>query len=49
MDNYFTREAVIMDIEYDLTSWLSFVVSSVSLSLSHWYPGSGVVLDCIDS
>ena len=32
-----------------LTSWLSFVVSSVSLSFSHWYPGSGVVLDCIDS
>ena len=27
----------------------AFVVSSVSLSLSHWYPGSGVVLDCIDS
>ena len=21
---------------------------SVSLSLYHWYPGSGVVLDCID-
>ena len=21
----------------------------VSVSLSHWYPGSGVVLDCIDS
>ena len=32
-----------------LTSWLSFLVSAVSLSLSHWYPGSGVVLDCIDS
>ena len=32
-----------------LTSWLSFVVYTVSLSLSHWYPGSGVVLDCIDS
>ena len=32
-----------------LTSWLSFVVSAVSLSLSHWYPVSGVVLDCIDS
>ena len=32
-----------------LTSWLSFVVSAVSLSLSHWYPGSGVVLDCINS
>ena len=28
-----------------LTSWLSFVVSIVS----HWYPGSGVVLDCIDT
>ena len=33
----------------ELTSWLSFVVSTVSLSLSHWFPGSGVVLDCIDS
>ena len=22
---------------------------TVSMSLSHWYPGSGVVLDCIDS
>ena len=22
---------------------------SVSLSLSHWYPWSGVVLDCMDS
>ena len=32
-----------------LTSWLSFVVSIVSLSLSHCYPGSDVVLDCIDS
>ena len=32
-----------------MTSWLSFVVSTVSLSLSHWYPVSGVVLDCIDS
>ena len=25
------------------------VVSAVSLSPSHWYPGSGVVLGCIDS
>ena len=32
-----------------LTSWLLLVVSAVSLSRSHWYPGSGVVLDCIDS
>ena len=31
-----------------LTSLLSFVVSTLSLLLSHWYPGSGVVLDCID-
>ena len=28
-----------------LTSWLSFVMSNYELSLSHWYPGSGVVLD----
>ena len=32
-----------------LASRLSFVVSAVSLSLSHRYPGSGVVLECIDS
>ena len=32
-----------------LTSWLLFVVSAVSLSLSLWYPGSGMVLNCIDS
>ena len=32
-----------------LTPWLLFMVSTVSLSLSHWYPRSGVVLDCIDS
>ena len=32
-----------------LTSWLSFVVSAVSWLLSHWYPGSGVALDCTDS
>ena len=31
-----------------LTSWLSFVVSSVSLSLSHWYPGSGVIVSIPD-
>ena len=32
-----------------VTSSLLFVVSNCDLSLSHWYPGSGVVLDCIDS
>ena len=35
-----------------LTSWLSFVVSGcefVTFPLVSWYPGSGVVLDCIDS
>ena len=30
-----------------LTSWLSFVVSGCEFVT--WYPGSGVVLDCIDS
>ena len=32
-----------------LSSWLSFVTSNCEVSLSHWYPGSGVVLDCIIS
>ena len=32
-----------------LTSWLSLWCLTVSLSLSRWYPGSGVVVDCIDS
>ena len=34
-----------------LISWLSFVVPNCEFvtSLSHWYTGSGVVLDCIDS
>ena len=32
-----------------LTSWLSCVVSNCELSLSHWYPGSGMVFDCVDS
>ena len=32
-----------------LSSWLSFVVSTVGLSLSNWCPRSGVVLDCVDS
>ena len=32
-----------------LTSWLSFVVSNCESVISRWYPGSGVVLDCIDS
>ena len=30
---------------FDIRLWCL----SVSLSLSHWYPGSGVVLDCINS
>ena len=36
-----------------VTCWeradLLALVCGVSLLLSHWYPGSGVVLDCIDS
>ena len=31
-----------------LTCWRLWCLT-VSLSLSHWYPGSGVVLGCIDS
>ena len=32
-----------------LTMSACSLIGFVSLSLSHWYPGSGVVLDCIDS
>ena len=32
-----------------LTSWLSFVVSSVSLSLSHWYPGQASKIPLVRS
>ena len=32
-----------------MASWLSFLVSTMGLSLSNWYPGLGVVLGCIDS
>ena len=33
----------------DLPLGIRFWCLTVSLSLSHWYPGSGVVLGCIDS
>ena len=33
----------------DQTFGLSIHQKLTELSLSHWYPGSGVVLDCIDS
>ena len=33
----------------DLLALVCGFCSAVSLSLSHWYSGSGVVLDCIDS
>ena len=32
-----------------LTSLLSRVMSNCDVVTFHWYPGSGVVLDCIDS
>ena len=32
-----------------VTSWLSFVLSDCDVVLSYWYPGSGVLLDSIDS
>ena len=31
------------------TSWLSFVMSNCEVVTIHRYPGSGVVLECIDS
>ena len=34
---------------WPLGSRLWCLTVSLSLSLSHWYPGSGVVLDCINS
>ena len=35
---------------WERTDLLALVCGlTVSLSLFHWYPGSGVVLDCIDS
>ena len=36
-------------IEVEIHMEHSDICRSVSLSLSHWYPGSGVVLDCVDS
>ena len=35
--------------EKELTSWLLFVMVIEILLLSHWYCGTGVILDCIDS
>ena len=32
-----------------LTSWFSFVMSNCDVVVSHWYPRSGVVVDCFDS
>ena len=36
-------------VSADLRLGSRFWCLTVSLSLSHWYPGSGLVLDCIDS
>ena len=33
----------------ELTPLLSFVASNCEFVTLHWYPGSGVVLYCIDS
>ena len=44
------RDEICKPAGKELTSWLSRLwCLAVSLSLSHWYPVSGVVLDCIDS
>ena len=45
----FVRVCLLILAGKGLTSWISFVMSIVSSVLSHWYSGSGVVLDCIDS
>ena len=34
---------------WGLAFWLSFLVSSCGFVTFHWYTGSGVVLDCINS
>ena len=42
---------VSVQLYFVVTCWerADLLAFSVSLSLSHWYPGSGVVLDCINS
>ena len=35
----------VKDHNLEVDSWLSFVVSTVSLSLSHWYPVQGWYLN----
>ena len=59
--NAFDKHMVTPEVEQMITSsyywhFSDFIIGpqcrwslTVSLSLSHWYPRSGVVLDCIDS
>ena len=49
MLSYLFIAALVSPVGKGLTSWLSFVVSNCEFVTFHWYPGSGVVLDCIDS
>ena len=43
------KEKLTKLIEQTFNREAQFICFTVSLSLSLWYPGSGVVLDCIDS
>ena len=40
---------MLLRVLHILSNMDTMLLIMVSLSLSHWYPGSGVVLDCIDS
>ena len=40
---------IFLSLKIDFASCLSFVCLIVCALLSHWYPESDVVLDCIDS
>ena len=42
-------DAVWSPVGKGLISWLSFVMSGCGVVTFHWYPGSGLVLDCINS
>ena len=44
-----TKLAVNRKTKFTNTLWLDQEKSLLSLSLSHWYPRSGVVLGCNDS
>ena len=44
-----TRNFKFSEVDFSLKCIVPKRLPTVSLSLSYWYPGTGVVLDCIDS